>query len=298
MSELSGNPSFLGAEEGSLIVHERRLDSAIPDYQNDLLSGCEILESRIYFSNREAAELMRDRIESLESTELRVSIKEEKSQDWNQEWKKSFRGVDIAPFWEILPDWRAKEIAVSAVSNKKRILINPGLGFGSGTHPTTQLCLEVMGRDYLKNPQSLSGARVLDFGTGSGILAVAAAKLGAQVDAVEIDPMALESAKDSAALNQVEDRIQFALTLNDLKFESYDLIMANILRPVLLEVTQSLTERMKSRSRILLTGLLEEQADEVEAKYRLEMHEKFQGPLITNLLSKAEWRLIELSLLS
>lgn len=275
---------FLGAEEGSKILEKRQLDSGAPIYDQSFLEDAEILQSKIYFQTHKAAECFAKKIKEKGNVDL--FIREEKIKDWNESWKKSFQGVEIDPFWEILPDWKAAEVPLTS---KKRIVLNPSTGFGSGTHPTTQMCLEVLGKR-----SSVNGLDVLDFGTGSGILAVAAAKLGAQVDAIEIDPLALNAAKDCALLNGQNENIRWSEFLESISFKKYDFIFANILRHVLLEFCEKLIDRMKPRSQILLTGLLEDQADEVEKYYREFFEKKGVENLQISVLEKQEWRLINI----
>lgn len=155
------------------------------------------------------------------------------------------------------------------------IRIEPGLGFGTGEHPTTSMCLT-----WLAN-YPLQGLNVMDFGTGSGILAIAAKKLGAQqVDAIDIDPLALQTARDNARYNDVEISVMEQLSPT----RRYDLIVANILLNTIVEFAPVLTNSLNSEGVILLTGLLPSQIDQVESAYaEIKFGEAFQ---------QDEWRLL------
>src|SRR6185437_14290065 len=155
-------------------------------------------------------------------------------QDWDARWKESFPGVEVPPFWHILPPW----VDAPAERGGVRVIrLNPGAGFGTGTHETTQLCLRALAE---RGSTRVRGRRVLDFGSGSGILSIGAALLGAQVDAVEIDPLALENSLENARLSHVENSIAFHEGLPDVPPGGYPVVLANILRPVLLEHCQEL----------------------------------------------------------
>ena len=155
------------------------------------------------------------------------------------------------------------------------IRLDPGLGFGTGEHPTTSMCLTWLAN----NP--LLGLNVMDFGTGSGILAIAAKKLGAErVDAIDVDPLALQTARDNARYNEVEISVMEQLSPT----RRYDLIVANILLNTIVEFAAILTTSLKPDGVILLTGLLPSQIDQVESAYtEIKFGETFQ---------QDEWRLL------
>ena len=147
-----------------------------------------------------------------------------------------------------------------------RIELDPGLAFGTGTHPTTALCLEWL------DSQDLAGCSVVDYGCGSGILAIAAAKLGAvHVRAVDLDPQALIATRDNAVRNGVAGR----LTITGdpaLVPRSADVLLANILAGPLVELAPRFATALGSGGRLALSGLLPEQADAVTAAYRPWFH--------------------------
>ncbi|MBK8182047.1 MAG: 50S ribosomal protein L11 methyltransferase [Candidatus Competibacteraceae bacterium] len=139
------------------------------------------------------------------------------------------------------------------------IRLDPGLAFGTGTHPTTALCLEWL------DGAELAGKTVLDYGCGSGILAIAAVKLGAKrVWAVDIDPQALLASDDNAAENQVEEQIELVHPITLPATLSVDVLLANILAGVLVQLGSEFGRRVKSGGRLILSGILEDHADAVQ----------------------------------
>jgi len=161
------------------------------------------------------------------------------------------RQLWVCPFGEDPPDPDAVVVH-----------LDPGLAFGTGTHPTTGLCLGWLDA----NPPT--GQQVIDYGCGSGILAMAAYKLGAaQVHAVDIDPQALQATRDNAARNGIETGIQ-VLNPDELGPAAVGLIIANILANPLIELAPELASRVASDGHIILTGILSEQADAVMDAYR------------------------------
>ena len=140
--------------------------------------------------------------------------------------------------------------------------LDPGLAFGTGTHPTTRLCLEAI--DRLAQPAS----RVLDYGCGSGVLAIAALKLGAaSALAIDIDPQALQATNENAARNDVADQIQTSMP-HDLGDARFDLVLANILAGPLQQLAPSLSNAAEPGATLVLSGILATQVEAVEAAYR------------------------------
>jgi len=165
-------------------------------------------------------------------------------------------GVVIAPRWRIVSERSADE------GEEVELVIDPGPGFGDGTHETTQLCLQSVAAIAPRN----GPWRMLDFGSGSGILAIGAARLGAVVDAVEIDAAASAHGERNARANAVADRIRHARTLEDTR-GSFDFVVANILRSVLLELADALVARLASRATLVLSGLVSTDVPEVSVRY-------------------------------
>ena len=141
------------------------------------------------------------------------------------------------------------------------ITLDPGLAFGTGTHPTTALCLEWL------DANDVRGKRVIDYGCGSGILAIAALKLGArEVYAVDIDPQALLATQANATINAVQDRLRVG-AVSELKGIQADVLLANILAEPLKELAPTFGELVAPSGQIVLSGVLVLQAQEVAARY-------------------------------
>lgn len=175
-------------------------------------------------------------------------------EDWIRKSQAQFSPTEIGARLWIGPTWHEPPRGRIAVR------LDPGLAFGTGTHPTTKLVLNFL-EGNLKG-----GERVLDYGCGSGILAIAAAKLGAaRVDAVDVDPQAVETAAANARANGVA--LQAALP-EALPAALYDIVVSNILAQPLIVLAPLLAARTAPQGRIALAGILEAQAAEVVASYR------------------------------
>ena len=176
-------------------------------------------------------------------------------QDWVRLTQSQFDPIPISPRLWIVPTWH--DAPDSSAINLK---LDPGLAFGTGSHPTTRLCLRWL------DGHLQGGETLLDYGCGSGILAIAAAKLGAaRVDGVDIDPQAVTASRDNAELNHVA--AHFCLH-GDLAPGQYDVVVANILTNPLKGMAPLLAGRVCPGGRLVLSGILAEQADEVMAVYR------------------------------
>jgi ribosomal protein L11 methyltransferase len=178
-------------------------------------------------------------------------------QDWERSWMDNFQPMRFGRRLWIVPSWHA-----APEPDAVNLLLDPGLAFGTGTHPTTALCLQWL------DAQPLKGCTVLDFGCGSGILAIAALLLGAErAVGTDIDPQALEASRDNATRNGI-DPAQFPVYLpQDLPAEQADVVVANILAGPLVQLAPQITALVKSSGRLALSGVLAEQADEVRAAY-------------------------------
>jgi ribosomal protein L11 methyltransferase len=178
-------------------------------------------------------------------------------QDWERSWMDNFQPMRFGQRLWIVPSWHA-----APEPEAVNLLLDPGLAFGTGTHPTTALCLEWL------DGQDLQGCTVLDFGCGSGILAIAALLLGApQAVGTDIDPQALEASRDNASRNGIEPA-RFPVYLPaDLPQQQADVVVANILAGPLVALAPQITSLVKSGGRLALSGILAEQAEEVRAAY-------------------------------
>ena len=175
-------------------------------------------------------------------------------EDWVRRTQAQFSPVEVAPRLWIVPSWHQPPDA-SAIN----VVLDPGLAFGTGTHPTTRLCLRWIAREVR------SGDSLIDFGCGSGILAIAAAKLGAsRVAGVDIDPQAVEAAQENARCNGI---VASFTTAAEQVSGPARLVVANILTQPLIVLAPLLSRLNAEGGRIALSGILAEQADEVRAAY-------------------------------
>lgn len=202
-------------------------------------------------------------------------------QDWAEAWKQHYHPIEIGRRLLVLPAWIKNP-------NPKRIplLMDPGMAFGTGTHPTTQLCLQAL-ESHLN-----AGDRVLDLGTGSGILAIAAAKLGAGfVFGLDTDPIAVSAASKNVSQNQVAEIVHIQRGSLDVcpRQPEFDLIVANILTGILLKLLdQGLAEYVTPNAKLVLSGILDHQSDQVVEAYL--QHELE----LLEVLEQEDWRAIVL----
>jgi ribosomal protein L11 methyltransferase len=176
-------------------------------------------------------------------------------QDWVRLTQSQFTPVEITPNFWIVPTWHEPPAAAS-----RMIRLDPGLAFGTGTHPTTRMCL----RWIAAQEAVVHGARVLDYGCGSGILAIGAALHGApQVDAVDIDPAAVEATRQNASANGVV--LQAGLA--EVAQGAYGVVLANILATPLKLLAPLLCGHLAPGGRLVLAGILARQEDELVAAY-------------------------------
>lgn len=184
--------------------------------------------------------------------------------DWATAWKAHYKPVRLGERLLVRPRWIDD---VELPPNGIEIALDPGMAFGTGTHPTTQLCLEAL------EGMSLAGNNLLDLGCGSGILSIAAAKLGAsRVFAVDVDMLAVDATRENAAYNGVAERItaqQGSLETLITSARRFDVVVVNILARIIVEMCDNhLGDVVRPGGRAIFSGIIEEQADDVEAALR------------------------------
>ena len=188
------------------------------------------------------------------TTLLRFELLEDRQ--WEREWLRDFHPMRFGRRLWVCPDGQA-----AGDANAVRVELDPGLAFGTGTHPTTALCLEWL------DGSELRGCRVTDYGCGSGILAIAALKLGAaEALAYDIDPQARLATRDNAVRNGIADRLTIAATAPQ-EPESCDVLVANILAGPLTELADRFATLLRPGGRLALCGLLTEQIESVAVAY-------------------------------
>jgi ribosomal protein L11 methyltransferase len=210
-------------------------------------------------------------------TELPVQIAKLVDQDWERVWLASFKPIKVGSNLWVCPSWC--EPTEPAARN---IILDPGLAFGTGTHATTNMCLHWLAE------QQLDGQRVLDYGSGSGILAIAAIMSGAEfAEAVDIDPLAVDACIENAARNKVSSQMHACLPqqLSESPAATYNLVIANILAEVIIQLRDTLLLHLATDGELLLTGILSTQADKVKAAFgedfEFNQQDKDQWCLIT-----------------
>ena len=216
-----------------------------------------------YFSDPPNRERVRKELfEALQIYELPSSsvrdmnVREVPERDWLAEWKQNWQPVEVGRFI-VAPPWSD----IADAHDRLIIRIEPGMAFGTGTHETTRLCLDAIQKHF-------AGGSFLDVGTGTGILAIAAAKLsqGAQIAAFDTDEVAIEIARENALANNVLDQIDFRVGSVDESTASADLVCANLTADVIAQIAQTLVSL--TCGKLILSGILETQVEMVQAALR------------------------------
>lgn len=187
----------------------------------------------------------------------KITISEVNEEEWATAWKKYYNPVKISERFTIVPTWETYE----PVSSDELIIeLDPGMAFGTGTHPTTVMCIQALEKTVKK------GDVVVDVGTGSGILSIAAAMLGAKrVHALDLDPVAVESAKLNVKLNKVHDVVTVSQNnLLDRIDEQADVIVANILAEIILRFVDDAYRLLRSDGVFITSGIIRTKKQEVK----------------------------------
>ena len=203
-----------------------------------------------------------------------IDTVELKDRVWEEECQKDFPAMRFGKRLWVCPSWDAESI----LSNDSIVIhMDPGLAFGTGTHQTTSLCLEYLDSNPPKN------LRVIDFGCGTGILAIAAVKFGAKsVIAIDNDPQAVLSSKENVAKNKCENTINTIHLIDQKNDNKCDLLIANILANPLVELEPLFSDLVNTNGMLLLSGILKEQVDRVVKCYSF----NFSNIEVAN---KGEW---------
>ena len=201
--------------------------------------------------------LFKERLEA-SGVEYKLETSGIEQEDWQNAWKKYYHAMDIGQRLAIVPGWETYD------TDRIVITMDPGMAFGTGTHETTSLCLETL------DSMVKGGERVLDIGTGSGILAIAALKLGAaEAEGVDIDPMCVRTAGENAERNGVDEH--FTVLVGDLSDKAsgkYNIITANIVAAAILSLAPHVPVLMAPGARFIASGIIDTRKDEVLAGLR------------------------------
>lgn len=251
LERLFGNPAVVYAEESKpwsvATVYVRQSSAQVHSRREALEAGVRFLEKG-----------------GLDIGPARIVIRKVRHEDWAHSWKKHFKPIQIGGALLIKPSWSKRR----AERGQATVVLDPGLSFGTGQHPTTAFCLnELVQARIIGHPQSF-----LDIGVGSGILAISAAKLGYRpVRAIDLDPVSIRVAKANARTNRADHRIQIVREdLRQAPLEvrfKYDLICANLIDDLLVEQRDRILNRLRPGGRLVLAGVLAEQFRRVRTSY-------------------------------
>jgi len=207
---------------------------------------------------------------------FQLSVNKIPDQDWSRAWRDYFRPVWATPRIVVHPPWLPVDVEPSQIA----IAIDPGMAFGTGGHESTRLCLQAL-EDVIR-----PGNSCLDVGTGSGVLALAALRLGAsRVVAVDVDPVAVENARENLRINGLAEAVvAFHVgRLNEMPAETFDVIMANIQRTILSPMLSDLKRRTAPHGRVILSGILVRERRE----FGSQVHGA--GLRVGRMLTEGEW---------
>lgn len=227
------------------------------EIDNDLRIGEEFLYIKFNLEdNEENFDKITNLIDNLNrlSSDIKTEYKRDcEEYDWTVEWKKFFKPLEVGEKFVIVPSWEEYK----ADKDKIILEIDPGMAFGTGSHETTAICLKLLEEVDLKDKV------VADVGTGSGILAIACAKLHAKhVLALDIDPLSIKTAKENVVVNDCVDKIEVMESdLLSTSKDSFDLIIANILPDVIINLIPDAYEKLNEKGLILVSGIILEKKD-------------------------------------
>lgn len=261
---------IIGMGSGGVVTGEGEVDA----FELSEESG-EPVELKAYFSQEEVSEKITDLSGYLTGLGLDSGIfTSDVKYDWSQKWKEFFKPEKITDRIVIKPTWEPYD----AKEGEIVIEIDPGMAFGTGTHPTTKGCLRL-----IEEVASRGGIEtMLDVGTGSGILAVAAARLGVQrTIAIDIDPAAVKVAEENIALNKVEAQVRVAKVKVDIIYVMFHLVVANIIAEELVRLSKQLVSKVASGGHLILSGIITTKADMVK--------DAFQELTLEKELTEGEW---------
>jgi ribosomal protein L11 methyltransferase len=247
-----------------VIVDERKLDTFVVPDPDEVDTDTYAIKA--YFPARDRPETLMQKLSAGLHTELpslpplQMAWREIGAQDWAEGWKQFFNAVQIGRSLVVKPSWEEGTFEDCAV-----VTLDPGMAFGTGTHGTTRLCLEFIAA---RHDAGEGVRRILDVGTGSGILAIAALALGAEsAVACDIDPVAIETTLANARINRCESRLEATLELLEDIRGSFDLVVANILAEENVRLASELCARVAPGGYLVLSGILAEKVGYVTSAF-------------------------------
>lgn len=202
----------------------------------------------------EALEFLKERL-TAEKIPFEVGSTGVDDSDWNENWKKYFHPIEIGEKLAVVPSWENYENK----QNRTVLNIDPGAAFGTGTHATTSLCLELLQGFVCED------SRMLDIGCGSGILALSSVLLGAECAfGVDIDAQSVKTARENAQINKIDDKVSFEVgDLTEVVSGKYDIICANIVADVVIRLLPDAKEFMTDNGRLIISGIIDLRKDDV-----------------------------------
>jgi ribosomal protein L11 methyltransferase len=289
--ELSVSPLLIDALSNFLTeigVPGAFQDELTPQFPGDfgLSETREVLKAYLPFDGR-----LEDRITSLKiyldsvsglfpgMEEPRLSMEIVADQNWGEEWKKYFKPLRVSKNIVIKPTWERYTPAGRDIV----IEIDPGMAFGTGQHPSTRMCLEAI-EDILLRDRGNKKWRVLDVGTGTGILGISCAKLGAEkVVCVDIDKKAAAIARENAMINSVADRVEIINRDVNTISEPFDLIVANLTAKILVRLRDHLMSLIEKDGYLVISGIIDQNKTDIESNF-------LKGTFaIHQIISEKEW---------
>ena len=271
-------------EEASLFLTDFSGRGVIIEEENVPVGGVVI---RAYFRPEEYGAGPRQemqeyikRLSSYELSPLGLEVRQVAAEDWAEAWKAHFKPLKVTATLVIRPPWEE----YAAQPGETVITIYPGMAFGTGRHASTLLCLRALEQVWEARPPAAGSPwQVLDVGTGTGILALTAARYGAEVLAIDLDPEAVAAALENVRLNDLMDRVWVEETPLAALRQQFGLILANITAPDLLQLAEALTARLLSDGVLIISGFLTEDASRLSARYQaLGLHQ-------TGFLTQEDW---------
>lgn len=240
--------------------------------RNDYPKEAAIIQA--YFENEDVNALA-SKINSLNAFFHQCNVEVLPEEDYDVKWQQQHHEVRITNEIAIIPPWEHSDAQI-------QVKINPGLGFGTGSHPTTRMCLYYLSKYIDKN------ADVLDVGTGSGVIAILGRMLTrGNVVAVDVDPLALKNAQENASLNACQ--IEFQQDINTVQ-QSFDVIVANLVTPILATLLPEMLLRLKTQGIMIVSGILTNERERIKTSFSLFkldiLEEAQEGDFVAYILQK------------